>query len=159
IRRLRLLPPQEVTLFLHQTALALDKTHAAGIVHRDLKPENLFVTEREDAPPRIKILDFGIAKVIADGANSGASTLSIGTPLYMSPEQFDLGRPLTGLSDIYSLGLIAFTCLVGAPYWAEEAKAGGIFAFGAVAAKGPKDSASARSLKRGVRLGEAFDAW
>ncbi len=60
-RRTRL-PPEEVVTYLFQAALALDKTHAAGIVHRDLKPENLFITERDDGSPCLKILDFGIAR-------------------------------------------------------------------------------------------------
>ena len=58
--------PAEAVVLLDQAALALDKTHAAGIVHRDLKPENLFVTRRDDGAPRLKILDFGIAKVVAE---------------------------------------------------------------------------------------------
>jgi serine/threonine-protein kinase len=58
--------PIEVVTYLHQAALALDKTHRAMIVHRDLKPENLFLTYREDGAPRVKVLDFGIAKVVAE---------------------------------------------------------------------------------------------
>ncbi len=52
----------EVVVYLHQAALALDKTHAADVVHRDLKPENLFVTYRDDGSPCVKIIDFGIAR-------------------------------------------------------------------------------------------------
>src|SRR6185503_6920383 len=54
----------EVVTLLNQASLALDRTHAAGIIHRDLKPENLFVTARDDGTPRLKVLDFGIAKVV-----------------------------------------------------------------------------------------------
>src|SRR5262249_5173432 len=64
------LPSEEVIVLLHQAGLALDKTHAAGIVHRDLKPENMFVTARDDGSPRLKILDFGIAKVVAQNATN-----------------------------------------------------------------------------------------
>ena len=159
LRKLGRIPAEEVALFLHQTALALDKTHAAGIVHRDLKPENLFITEREDGPPRVKVLDFGIAKVIADGATSAATTLSIGTPLYMSPEQFTPRARLTGASDIYALGMIAYTCLVGAAYWEEESRVGNVFAFGAIARNGPSEPASVRAAKRGVTLPAGFDEW
>src|SRR4029077_21112745 len=81
------IPPAEAVTFLSQVALALDKTHAAGIVHRDLKPENLFVTRRDDGPPCVKILDFGIAKVIAQSQATQHTTEAIGTPLYMAPEQ------------------------------------------------------------------------
>ena len=159
IKRLKRLPPGEVVRFLHQTALALDKTHQAGIVHRDLKPENLFLVEREEGQPRVKVLDFGIAKVIADGATSGSATMSIGTPLYMSPEQFNPQIRLTGASDVHALGMIAFTCLVGVPYWEEESRSGGIFAFGAVAGQGARDAASLRAQKRGVTLPPGFDEW
>src|SRR5262245_44917511 len=104
LKRLGRLPPEEVVLYLHQAALALDKTHRASIVHRDLKPENLFLSEREDSPPRIKVLDFGIAKIVAEGATSGGQTQSVGTPLYMSPEQFNPIAKLSGAADIYALG-------------------------------------------------------
>src|SRR5262245_49166706 len=65
------LPAAEAIELLNHAALALDRTHAAGIVHRDLKPENLFVTARDDGSPRLKVLDFGIAKVVAK--NTAAS--------------------------------------------------------------------------------------
>jgi tRNA A-37 threonylcarbamoyl transferase component Bud32 len=84
-------PWQEVVTLLSQVARGLDRTHAAGIVHRDLKPENLFVTTREDGAPLVKILDFGIAKVVNESAQK--STRSLGTPLYMAPEM--LGRRTT----------------------------------------------------------------
>ena len=85
------LPAAEVITYLYQAALALDKTHAAGIVHRDLKPENLFLTQRDDGSPRIKVLDFGIAKVVG-AAHQSVTTEAVGTPLYMSPEQFRAER-------------------------------------------------------------------
>src|SRR5262249_20307572 len=68
LKRLRRLDPAEVVTIVHQTSLALDKTHRASIVHRDLKPQNLFLCEREDGPPRIKVLDFGVAKIVAESA-------------------------------------------------------------------------------------------
>src|SRR5262249_26390153 len=58
------LPKSEVVLYLFQIALALDKTHAVGVIHRDLKPGNLFVTIRDDGSSCVKILDFGVAKVL-----------------------------------------------------------------------------------------------
>jgi serine/threonine-protein kinase len=61
LKRLGRFAPADVVSYLHQTALALDRTHRANIVHRDLKPENLFLTDREDGPPRVKVLDFGVA--------------------------------------------------------------------------------------------------
>ena len=108
----------DVLVWLRQIARALDKAHKLGIVHRDLKPENLFLTEREDGTPLVKILDFGLAKFIADDASSTRSGDLLGTPLYMSPEQADSqGKAITAQSDLFSLGLIAFRLLVGRDYW------------------------------------------
>src|SRR5262249_53533623 len=91
-----------VVNYLGQIALGLDKTHAQGIVHRDLKPENLFLTHRDDASPRLKILDFGIAKVFAT-TGTLHTTRSIGTPLYMSPEQLTGEATIDARADLYSL--------------------------------------------------------
>ena len=159
LKRLGRLPASEVVAILHQTALALDKTHRASIVHRDLKPENLFLTEREDGPPRVKVLDFGIAKVVAESATSNGLTQSIGTPLFMAPEQFNPRAVLSGAADLYALAMVAYKLLVGQSYWAEEAKSGNVFALAAVAIHGPKDAASARAAEAGVPLSPAFDIW
>jgi eukaryotic-like serine/threonine-protein kinase len=158
LKRLGRLPPAEVVTFLHHTALALDKTHRANIIHRDLKPENLFVTEREDGPPRVKVLDFGIAKIVAESATSGA-TQSIGTPLYMAPEQFNPRVRLTPAADLYALGMVTYTLLAGAAYWAEEARGGNVFALATVVVQGPREPASHRATARGVMLPPSFDAW
>ncbi|WP_437624709.1 serine/threonine-protein kinase [Sorangium sp. So ce1151] len=108
------LPPEEAVAYLRQTALALDRTHAAGVVHRDLKPANLFLAESDDdEEPRIKVLDFGIAKLVAETAIDSATTAALGTPLYMAPEQFD-GGSISRAVDIFALGMIAYTLLVEA---------------------------------------------
>lgn len=160
LRRTGPLSPAEAVTYLYQTALALEKTHRASIVHRDLKPDNLFLCEREDGPPRVKVLDFGIAKMVAEGATQAQATRSLGTPLYMAPEQFVMDSPISPATDIFALGMIAFTLLVGKPYWHEEAKSGAsVFAFAATAAIGPQESATARAAKLGVNLPEAFGPW
>ena len=160
LRRLGRLSPADVVTYLSQVAVALDKTHAACIVHRDLKPENLFLTARDDGTPRIKILDFGVAKLVAEGTTSAGVTSSVGTPLYMAPEQFRMDSPVSPAADRYALGMIAYTLLVGQPYWAEEARRGAnVFAFAVLAATGVKEAASARALRVGARLPPAFDAW
>ncbi len=159
LKRVGKLPADEALLYLHQTARALDKTHRASIVHRDLKPANVFLTERDEGGPRVKVLDFGIAKVVAEGATTGAATQSLGTPLYMAPEQFNPSARLTGAADIYALGMMAYTLLVGAAYWSEEARGGNVYALVAVAIGGPSEAASVRAARRGVALSPVFDAW
>jgi serine/threonine protein kinase len=121
------LPPQEVVWMLRQVASALDKAHALGIVHRDLKPENLFLHKRDDAGPIVKILDFGISKVMGvagndiEGARLTKTGAMMGTPLYMAPEQArgvitDIG-PAT---DIWAMGLITINLLTGSVYWSVQ---------------------------------------
>ncbi|HVJ88728.1 MAG TPA: serine/threonine-protein kinase, partial [Labilithrix sp.] len=159
LKRVGRLPTDEALHYLHQTARALDKTHRASIVHRDLKPANVFLCERDEDKPRVKILDFGIAKVVAEGATTGAATQSLGTPLYMAPEQFNPNARLTGAADIYALGMMAYTLLVGAAYWSEEARGGNVYGLIAVAIGGPTEPASMRAARRSVALPPAFDVW
>jgi serine/threonine protein kinase len=149
----------EVVTWLSQVASALDKTHAAGIVHRDLKPENLFVTQRDDGSVRMKILDFGISKVVSTAGAGVNATTNLGSPLYMAPEQIT-SAPLSGATDLFALGLIAYTLLVGEAYWQHEAEqAGGLLAFAMKAGRGPRESAVARARSKGVTLPSGFDAW
>jgi serine/threonine protein kinase len=103
-----------------QAAEAVGAAHDKGIVHRDLKPDNMFLMaagERERIP--VKILDFGVAKLLAsekEGALSNTRTGSLlGTPLYMSPEQCRSAGTVDYRSDIYSLGCIGFEMLCGRP--------------------------------------------
>ncbi len=160
LKRLGRLPPEEVVLYIQQAAWALDRTHAASIVHRDLKPANLFLTTREDGTPRIKILDFGVAKLVAEGATAAGATQSLGTPIYMAPEQFRTNTKLTAAADIYALTLMTYTLLVGVAYWADEAKsAGDVIAFAIAVLNGPQESAVQRAARRGVTLPPGFDAW
>jgi serine/threonine protein kinase len=119
-RQLRL-SPGEVVPLVHQAALALAKTHAAGIIHRDLKPENLFVTTRDDGSPRLKVLDFGIAKVIAESTHGAQQTGTMGTPLYMSPEQIQGQGSISPRADLYAMGHVVFAMLVGEPTLLQRA--------------------------------------
>jgi serine/threonine-protein kinase len=93
-----------------QAGRALDAAHRAGIVHRDIKPGNLLIM----ADGTTKITDFGIAKANAPDVNLTATGIVMGTALYVSPEQAT-GQPLTGSSDVYSLGVVAYECLAGDP--------------------------------------------
>ncbi|WP_438022719.1 serine/threonine-protein kinase [Sorangium sp. So ce233] len=160
LRRSGRLPPEETVAYLRQTAIALDKTHAAGIVHRDLKPANLFLAESDDdEEPRIKVLDFGIAKLVAETAGDSTTTGGVGTPLYMAPEQF-VGESISGAVDIFALGMLAYTLLVGTAYWSSEKRElCSTFEFAAIAGYGPQEPACARAATEGVSLPPAFDAW
>ena len=104
-----------------QAGSALSAAHAIGIVHRDLKPENLFLVPDASAPggERVKILDFGIAKVKRSGGGSGSvrteSGLIMGSPTYMSPEQCRDSSDVDLRSDIYSFATIFYEMLAGRP--------------------------------------------
>lgn len=155
------LSPGEVVTLLHQTALAIDKMHKAGVVHRDLKPENIFLTERDDGSPRVKVLDFGIAKILASPGDPSTITSDfVGTPLYMAPEQFRAGVNVSPAADIYSIGMLAYTMLVAAPYWKREIDAGAsVPVLASVIMTGSAEKATARASRLGVTLPRAFDAW
>ncbi|HMA93341.1 MAG TPA: serine/threonine-protein kinase [Polyangiaceae bacterium] len=117
IERLGHLSPAETAVILSQVCRALSRAHSAGIVHRDLKPENIFlVRDDEDQADVAKVVDFGIAKFTDNGLGISSSTRTgsvLGTPFYMSPEQ---GRGLRNVdyrTDLWSLGVIAYRCIVG----------------------------------------------
>jgi serine/threonine protein kinase len=152
------LPSADVVTYLFQAALALEKTHTAGIVHCDLKPENLFLTRRDDGSPRLKILDFGIAKLIAQ-STAGAATKGMGTLLYMAPEQAR-SRSVGPRADLYALAHVAYTLLSGAAYWSEELDASpSIVAFLTAVSRGVREPPSRRAARRNVSLTPRFDSW
>ncbi|GBD31250.1 Serine/threonine-protein kinase PrkC [bacterium HR33] len=110
------LPPVEIRKLLIDTASALGYAHQNGVVHRDIKPDNIMF----DESGRAVVTDFGIAKA-GTGTRLTGTGMVIGTPHYMSPEQVR-AQPLDGRSDIYSLGIVAYQCLVGAvPFDGEDA--------------------------------------
>ncbi len=91
--------------------------HEKGLVHRDLKPANIFVTRDKDGEEVVKVVDFGLAKVVETGQGLAAASLTetgatLGTPAYMSPEQC-MGRTLDRRSDIYAIGCIMYEALLG----------------------------------------------
>jgi len=100
----------------YQIASILAATHQAGFVHRDLKPDNIFlVPDAELARPRVKILDFGIAK-LGGTLSGGPRTIgTMGTPAYMAPEQWGDAGSVDWRADIYSLGCVAFEMVAGRP--------------------------------------------
>ena len=96
-------------------ASSLAEAHEAGLVHRDLKPGNIFLVE-VGGQMHAKVLDFGIARILDEEATRITSTGQVfGTPRYMSPEQGMATGEVDARSDLYSLGLIIYECLVGQP--------------------------------------------
>ncbi len=96
---------------------SLSEAHPLGIVHRDLKPENIYLEQRGEDPDYVKVLDFGIAKLVSGEIGGAPAQLTatgqtLGTLEYMSPEQL-MGRQLDGRSDIYALGVVTFELITG----------------------------------------------
>ncbi|MEP7048839.1 MAG: serine/threonine-protein kinase [Pseudomonadota bacterium] len=105
---------------VRQAAAGIAAAHAQGIVHRDLKPSNLFLAQRSDGSPLIKVLDFGISKNMQVELESAAGSLTatrsvLGTPFYMSPEQVRDAKKVDFRTDVWSLGLILHELLSGSP--------------------------------------------
>lgn len=122
IRKSGALELPRVANIVRQVCYALAEAHDLGIVHRDLKPSNIYLSRKRDGSEEVKVLDFGIAKVV--GEQQGMTRLTqtgmiIGTPQYMSPEQVE-GLPLDHRSDVYSLGIIMYELLTGeTPFQAD----------------------------------------
>ncbi len=103
----------------YQIASILSATHLAGFVHRDLKPDNIFlVPDAELTRPRVKILDFGIAKLGGTLSGGPRTVGTMGTPAYMAPEQWGDAGSVDWRADIYSLGCVAFEMVAGRPPFA-----------------------------------------
>ena len=101
--------------YLLQACEALAEAHGLGIVHRDLKPANLFLSQRADGRPIIKLLDFGISKVGGVGAGLTRKQASFGTPHYMSPEQLRATDQVDARADIWAAGTILHELVTGRP--------------------------------------------
>ncbi|MBM4359950.1 MAG: serine/threonine protein kinase [Deltaproteobacteria bacterium] len=163
------LPRAEADRLLRELGSALDRAHAAGVVHRDLKPSNLFLARRSDGPPLLKVMDFGIAKLVEAGAVRTATPT--GTPAYTAPEQLGgttrtlaakqgivIARGVSPATDVWALGLIAYEVYTGEPpghYRRFEtlAELPMTIAFEELA------TASERAGARGHRLPADFDGW
>jgi serine/threonine-protein kinase len=114
------MPPERVEHILRQVVGSLEEAHSHGIVHRDLKPDNVVLSERVGQKDWVKVLDFGIAKRSSEHDPNEAKLtqqgMVLGTPPYMSPEQFT-GQPVDVRSDIYALGVMAYEMLTGRLPW------------------------------------------
>jgi tetratricopeptide (TPR) repeat protein len=132
----RKLPPAAALDFLRQIGDAVDHAHSRNVIHRDLKPANVMLAQ-VDGKPWVKVMDFGIARQMADILRETKTNTVVGTPLYAAPEQ---GRgDVTKQSDIFSMGVVLYEMLTGempfsgnAPFIKEERRAGRFIAASAL---------------------------
>jgi serine/threonine-protein kinase len=113
------MPPWRAVMIMRQVLRAVGAAHGKGIVHRDLKPDNIFLLSQDDQHDFVKLLDFGISKIVDNEASVAATKLTvtgmvIGTPLYMAPEQA-MGNEIGHQADLYACGVILYEMLTGKP--------------------------------------------
>ncbi len=118
IRRAPIELKRAIPIFI-QICDALAHAHQRGVLHRDLKPSNILLTQLADGKEIVKIVDFGIAKVLDDDGKITRTGQVLGSPAYMSPEQCS-GAHVDNRSDIYSLGCLMFETLTGKPPFVSE---------------------------------------
>lgn len=117
---------EEAVDYTLQACEAIAEAHRVGIVHRDIKPSNLFLARRPDGSRIVKVVDFGISKLLADEAQRGmnnkltTTTAMLGSPQYMSPEQVRSARDVDGRTDIWSLGCVLYEMLANVPPFSAE---------------------------------------
>lgn len=119
------IPPWGVVEISRQLGEALTRAHDLGVVHRDLKPENVMISWLPDGKPWLKVLDFGMARILGDAAGTPLTRKGaiFGTPEYMSPEQ-SMGQPVDARSDQYAFGVMIFEMIAGErPFKAKSALA------------------------------------
>lgn len=153
--------PSEVLVVFEQLCHAVGAAHRAGVVHRDLKPENIFMarSRRAGSEFTVKVLDFGIAKIVAEAKTT--RTAALGSPMWMAPEQTD-GSKVGYPADVWALGLIAFHLLTGRFFWtaanADETTVTQLLRevlFEPI----PPASARAQGIDANLALPRAFDDW
>jgi serine/threonine-protein kinase len=106
-------PPTTAAIWVRQACEGIAEAHAAGIVHRDVKPANLFLTQRADGSPCVKVLDFGIARTLdRTHPKLTAEATIVGSPAYMAPEQL-AGKPADTRTDVWALGVVLYELLTG----------------------------------------------
>jgi serine/threonine-protein kinase len=122
IRQQGALPLVEAARYVVQICAALAEAHRSGIVHRDLKPGNVVVTRGEGGAPRLKLIDFGISKVLGADDPILKTTQEgtiLGTPLYMAPEQI-MGASVDARTDVWAVGMILYELVTGRTPFAER---------------------------------------
>jgi serine/threonine protein kinase len=136
---------------VEEVAQALDVAHGHGVVHRDLKPANIFLSRRAGREDFVKVLDFGVSKII-DAATLTHEKAMVGTPLYMSPEQAVGTQELSPASDVFSLGSIAYELLTGRRAFAASSIPSILYQI----VHGPTPSLSGRAPGIGPAVDEVF---
>jgi serine/threonine-protein kinase len=110
------LPLPEAMLVMIQACEAVAEAHRRNIVHRDLKPANIFLAKKKGGGVNVKVVDFGISKILGDAGSSGDTTRSnvmLGSPHYMSPEAMRSSRDVDARTDVWSLGVVTYQVLTG----------------------------------------------
>ncbi len=157
-------PGVEVAEMFRQLCHGLGAAHREGLVHRDLKLENIFLADprREGIPFTVKLLDFGLAKLVMESSTHGSATQAVGSPRWMAPEQAGLSGIIAPETDIWALGLIAFNLLTGMVYWRVANQPGSTVMMQLTEVlMEPLDPASVRAAEFGVGhlLPARFDSW
>jgi serine/threonine protein kinase len=154
------MPKEVVRQIFEQLCHAIAAAHALGIVHRDLKPANIFLSDarRVGAHKMVKVLDFGVARIMGERLTQSGSPL--GTPNWMSPEQ-TRGESATTATDVWALGLIAFYMLSGRLFWRACARPDSALWVMKEIAEEPIPLASARAIELGAgdRIPAGFNEW
>ncbi len=125
------LPAHRVIGIVQQVAQSLSEAHRVGLVHRDLCPSNIMLIQASGSGDFVKVLDFGIARFVAEDEELTRLTPSgvvIGKPQYLGPECMKDGAKVTSAFDVYALGVIAYECLVGIPPFGRESALGTLMA-------------------------------
>jgi eukaryotic-like serine/threonine-protein kinase len=120
------LSTKETVRISRQIARGLTEAHAHGVIHRDLKPSNVMLLPGRDGEELVKIVDFGIVKIIGDDSQEKEEELTqegsfVGSPKYMAPEQINRGGKVDARTDVYSFGIILYQCVTGTvPFESES---------------------------------------
>ena len=162
----KVIPPKGVADIVEQLCDALGRGHAIGVVHSDLKPENVFLEKpkRRGVAFTIKVMDFGIAKLLSDEVREARVTTPMGSPLWMAPEQTQRGAAILPATDVWALGLLVYRMLTGVSYWRGANAPDGKVSVGTLVLEvvvQPLDPASLRAREMNVAalLPAGFDGW
>ena len=151
LKRVGRIPASAAIRIIEEIAQALDCAHDKGVVHRDLKPANIYLSKRAGRDDFVKVLDFGVSKLI-DAATLTQEKAMVGTPLYMSPEQAVGTQELTAESDVFSLGAIAYEMLTGRRAFAASSIPSILFQI----VHGPTPKVSGKVVGIGPEVDEVF---